>query len=61
MAKNVLNVGNCSFDHGTIERLISANFDAQEAAVAAGAEPGFGKAELDRAETVEKLTRFLGS
>ena len=124
MARKVLNVGNCSFDHGTIERLISANFDAQvvaarlqdeafkmlrsdqfelvlvnrkliadsshgvelierikadpqladtpvmllsnypeaqRAAAAAGAEPGFGKAGLNRPETVEKLARFLRS
>ena len=122
MTKRVLNVGNCSFDHGMIEELIVANFDAevaaasstdealrmlrehrfdlalvnrklladssegvelierikadpqlaaipvmllsnypwaQRAAVAAGAEPGFGKAELDRPETVQKLARFL--
>jgi len=122
--KRVLGVGNCSFDHGTIQRLILANFDAevsaasshdealkmlragrfhltlvnrkliadssegvqlveqikadprladtpvmllsnfpeaQRLAVAAGAEPGFGKAELDRPETIEKLARFLGS
>jgi len=121
--KRVLGVGNCSFDHGNIERLIATNFDAevvpaslqdealemlraaafdlvlvnrrfaydaassgveligqikadprladtpvmllsnypeaQQAAVDAGAEPGFGKAELDRPETVEKLARFL--
>ena len=31
----------------------------QQAAIAAGAEPGFGKAELDSAETREKLSRFL--
>lgn len=123
VTKSVLGVGNCSFDQGTVEGLISANFDArvvaaatldealvilrrdrfdlvlvnrklladaseglelierikadpqladlavmllsnypeaQAAAVAAGAEPGFGKAELDRPETVEKLARFLG-
>ncbi len=122
MARRVLNVGNCSFDHGTIEQLISTNFgaevmaaalqdealtmlradhfglvlvnrkliadsskgvwliqrikadprlahtpvmllsnypEAQQEAVAAGAEPGFGKAELDRRETIEKLARFL--
>lgn len=120
--KSVLNVGNCQFDHGKIEDLISANFDAevvaaslqdeafqrlragrfelvlvnrkffadsseglelierikgdpqlagtpvmllsnyaeaQQAAVAVGAEPGFGKAELDRSETLVKLARFL--
>ena len=123
MTKKVLSVGNCSFDHDAIVRLVSANFDvaltaasspdealemlrgdeydlvlvnrklaadssdgvdllkrvksdpqladrpvmllsnfpeAQEAAVKAGAEPGFGKAQLDRPETVEKLARFLG-
>lgn len=122
MPKRVLNVGNCSFDHGNIERLIRANFDAQvvasslpdealdalrsgsfdlvlinrilladssegvrlieqmksdrqvadtpvmllsnyseaqREAIAAGAEPGFGKAELDRPQTVAKLARFL--
>jgi two-component system chemotaxis response regulator CheY len=32
----------------------------QQQAVAAGAEPGFGKAELNRAETRAKLGRFLG-
>lgn len=31
----------------------------QQAAVAAGAEPGFGKAELGLAATREKLSRFL--
>ena len=124
MTKRVLGVGNCSFDHGTIEGLIRANFDAevvaaschddaleqlradrfdlvlvnrklavdasdgqelieqikadprltetpvmmlsnypeaQAAAMAAGAEPGFGKAELERPETAEKLGRFLGA
>ena len=123
ITKRVLNVGNCSYDHGMIEELILAHFDAevaaasspdealrmlregrfdlalvnrklladwsegvelierikadpqlaaipvmllsnypwaQRAAAAAGAEPGFGKAELDRPETVEKLARFLG-
>ena len=122
MARSVLNVGNCQFDHGKIEQLISTNFgaevvaaalqdealtmlradrfglvlvnrkliadsskgveliqrikadqrlahtpvmllsnypEAQQEAVAAGAEPGFGKAELDRRETIEKLARFL--
>ncbi|NQU23653.1 MAG: hypothetical protein HQ567_20410 [Candidatus Nealsonbacteria bacterium] len=122
MTKKVLGVGNCSFDHGTIETLILANFDAvvvavslkdealeklragpfdlvlvnrrlandasegmalieqikadpqlaatpvmllsnyddaQQAAVAAGAEPGFGKAQLALPETLEKLGRIL--
>ena len=41
--------------------MLLSNFpEAQEAAVKAGAEPGFGKAQLDRPETVEKLARFLG-
>ena len=39
--------------------LVSNYPEAQEAAIKAGAEPGFGKAELDRPETVEKLARFL--
>lgn len=123
MAKRVLDVGQCGFDHGSIDRLIRGTFDAetvpahsmndalehlrggrfdlvlvnrkldhdysdgldvvravkadaalsatpvmlisnlpeaQGAAVAAGAEPGFGKAELGDSETVEKLRRFLG-
>ena len=117
-------MGNCSFDHGNLEALITANFDAemsaadshgealamlassafdlilvnrklafngsdgvelierikadprldgvpvmllsnypwaQRAAIAAGAHPGFGKAELDRPETIEKLAGFLDS
>ena len=124
MSTRVLGVGNCSFDHGRIEALISAHFDArlvaaslqeealemlredhfglvlvnrklavdssegvaliermkadpqlanmpvmllsnypeaQRAAVAAGAEPGFGKAELAGPQTFEKLARFLDS
>ncbi|HET6879577.1 MAG TPA: response regulator [Pirellulales bacterium] len=122
MPKRVLDVGQCSFDHGTLRRLIAddlgaevvqahhlndavkelkngrfdlvlvnrkldadysdglavvraikgdaslaatpvmlvSNYpDAQEAAVAAGAEPGFGKAELTQPATREKLRRFL--
>jgi CheY-like chemotaxis protein len=39
--------------------LVSNYPDAQEAAVAAGAEPGFGKAELSQAATLDKLRRFL--
>jgi CheY-like chemotaxis protein len=124
MTKRVLNIGNCSFDYGTMNELISANFDAevvaaatrdealerlrtdcfdlilvnrillgdssdgvelieyiranaqlastpvmllsnyaeaQQSAVVVGAEAGFGKAELDSAETLEKLARFLGT
>jgi len=122
--KRVLGVGNCSFDHGNLEALITANFDAemsaadshgealamlasdgfdlvlinrklafdnsdgvelierikadprldgvpvmllsnypwaQRAAIAAGAHPGFGKAELDRTEAAEKLAGILNS
>lgn len=122
MAKRVLDVGQCGFDHGSIDRLIRGTFnaetvpahsmndaleqlrdgrfdlvlvnrkldhdysdgldvvravkadaalsatpvmlvsnlpEAQQAAVAEGAEPGFGKAELGDSETVEKLRRFL--
>ncbi len=39
--------------------LLSNYADAQQAAVAGGAEPGFGKAELAAEGTVEKLRRFL--
>lgn len=123
VTKMVLGVGNCSFDQGAIEELISAHFDAklaaaslpdealemlrrerfdlvlinrklladssqgvklieriksdpelaetrvmllsnyswaQRAAAAAGAEPGFGKAQLDRPDTLDKLARLLG-
>jgi len=122
MTKKILSVGNCSYDQGALERLISAHFDAeltaapvaddalnelrsgrfdlvlvsrkffddagdgielikriasdpecagtrlmllsnladaQQQAIQAGAEPGFGKAEYDRPETVEKLRRQL--
>lgn len=41
--------------------MLVSNFPkAQAEAVAAGAEPGFGKAELDWAETRRKLEPFLG-
>jgi DNA-binding response OmpR family regulator len=40
--------------------MVVSNFaEAQEAAVAAGAEPGFGKAALGRPETIERLARYL--
>ena len=29
LTRRVLNVGNCSYDHGMIEELILANFDAE--------------------------------
>lgn len=42
--------------------MLVSNFpDAQAAAVAAGAEPGFGKAELTLLATREKLRHFLES
>jgi CheY-like chemotaxis protein len=41
--------------------MLDTNYaEHQQAAVAAGAEPGFGKAELGLPETREKLGRFLG-
>jgi len=121
--KTVLDVGNCSFDHGAIRRLIEGRFDAvvlrahgpedalaalanksvdlvlvnrildrdgsdgielirqiksnpalaelpvmlvsnyeeyQEKAIQAGAERGFGKAELEAPETLERLGAVLG-
>ncbi|WP_165243511.1 response regulator transcription factor [Paludisphaera soli] len=40
--------------------MMVSNFaDAQQAAVEAGAEPGFGKAELDKEATVERLSALL--
>lgn len=122
MAKRVLDVGQCGFDHGAIRRLIEDEFaaevfqahglndalarlknepfdlvlinrkldadysdglavvraikadaslagtpvmlvsnypDAQDEAVAAGAVPGFGKAELNQPATREKLRQVL--
>jgi CheY-like chemotaxis protein len=41
--------------------LVSNYAEAQSAAVGAGAERGFGKAELHDAATHEKLARFLGA
>src|SRR5262249_33086798 len=41
--------------------MLVSNFpDAQQQAVAAGAEPGFGKASLDAAETSARLRPYLG-
>jgi two-component system chemotaxis response regulator CheY len=40
--------------------LVSNHADAQEEAVAAGARPGFGKAALNRPETIEQLRAVLG-
>lgn len=42
--------------------MIVTNYpEHQTAAVAAGAEYGFGKAELANSETVERLQRYLGA
>jgi CheY-like chemotaxis protein len=40
--------------------LITNYPDQQELAVAAGAEPGFGKKELHTEQTRQRLSRFLG-
>lgn len=40
--------------------LVSNYADAQEQATAAGAEPGFGKAQLGHPDTLEKLRSWLG-
>jgi CheY-like chemotaxis protein len=40
--------------------LVSNHEDAQEEAVSAGAEPGFGKAELGRPQMLERVRPFLG-
>jgi len=40
--------------------MVSNYPDAQQEAVAAGAEKGFGKAELDREETAERLAGLFG-
>jgi CheY-like chemotaxis protein len=39
--------------------LVTNYADHQDAAVAAGAERGFGKLEFDQPETAEKLAKFL--
>ena len=39
--------------------LVTNYAEHQQAAVAAGAEPGFGKLAYDRPETREQLARFL--
>jgi CheY-like chemotaxis protein len=40
--------------------LLSDLAEAQEAAIAAGAEPGFGKGDMNSAETLRNLARLLG-
>jgi len=45
----------------TLPVMLVSNYpEWQQAAIAAGALPGFGKAELNRAETREKLSAVLG-
>ena len=47
-------------DHSTTPCMLITNFeDHQQSAVEAGAEPGFGKRQLDDPATREKLSRFL--
>ncbi len=41
--------------------LLSNHTDYQQQALAAGAEPGFGKEKLDKPELVEDLRPYLGS
>lgn len=45
---------------GTPCMLITNYAEYQQLAVRAGAEPGFGKAELSHPRTIENLRRFLG-
>lgn len=48
-------------DHAGLPVMLVTNYpEHQELAVEAGAEPGFGKLEFDKPETIEKLARFLG-
>jgi CheY-like chemotaxis protein len=45
----------------TIPVMLVSNYpEYQQAAVAAGAEPGFGKAQTDEPETRKRLEKFLG-
>lgn len=45
---------------GAVPVMLITNFaEHQQTAIAAGAEPGFGKAELGSADTRQKLARFL--
>lgn len=46
----------------TVPVMLITNFvEHQQSAVQCGAEPGFGKSELDRPETLDKLSKFLAS
>jgi hypothetical protein len=46
----------------TLPVMLVSNYpEWQQSAIAAGALPGFGKAELNRAETREKLAAVLGT
>ncbi len=47
-------------DFAAVSIMLVTNYpEHQQAAIAAGAEPGFGKAELSLPATREKLARFL--
>ncbi len=57
---DVLRALKAQSDLAGIPVMLVTNYpEHQQAAIAAGAEPGFGKAELSQAETREKLARFL--
>jgi CheY-like chemotaxis protein len=46
--------------HAAVPVMLVTNYpEYQQQAVALGAEPGFGKAELSSPATLEKLARFL--
>ena len=47
-------------EHGTKVMLVSNYDDAQTKAVDAGAEPGFGKADLESEQTASKINAALG-
>jgi DNA-binding NarL/FixJ family response regulator len=47
--------------YGSTPVMLVSNYPEYQAeAIAAGGEPGFGKAQLQRPETVEALRKFLG-
>jgi CheY-like chemotaxis protein len=47
-------------EHAAVPVMLVSNYpEFQQQAVALGAEPGFGKAELSSPTTLEKLARFL--
>lgn len=52
----------CKIDGGVLTpmMLVSDYADAQAAAVEAGARPGFGKSELSREETLQRILEAVG-